>query len=85
MQDVASFHFLVGAPLIVEPYILYVFFPQLLYLIKPLFMRASHRTESMLGFLETSFLNAINLNLFTLAPSRFFRQGQKAAIFFTKI
>jgi hypothetical protein len=38
-----------------------------------------------LGFFETSFVNAINLSLFTLASGRLFRQGQKVATFFTKI
>jgi hypothetical protein len=39
----------------------------------------------MLGFLEISFVNAINLNFFTLASGRLFRPEQKAATFFTKI
>jgi hypothetical protein len=50
-----------------------------------LFMRLNQRTKSLLGFFEASFVNAINTNLFTLASGRLFRQGQKAATFFTKI
>ena len=34
---------------------------------------------------ETSFVNAINLSLFTLASGKTLRQRQKAATFFTKI
>jgi hypothetical protein len=49
-----------------------------------LFVRVNQRTKPILGIFETSFVNAINLNLFTLASDRLFRQGQKAAIFFTK-
>jgi hypothetical protein len=44
-----------------------------------------HRTESILGCFEISFASVINLNLFSLALGRLFRQGQKAATFFTKI
>jgi hypothetical protein len=48
-------------------------------------MRLNQRTKSLLGFFETSFVNAININLFTLDSGRLFRQGQKAATLFTKI
>ena len=65
--------------------ILHFSFLSLLCLIEMFFMKLNQRTKSMLGFSETSFINAINLNLFTLALGRLFRQGQKAAIFFTKI
>jgi hypothetical protein len=48
------------------------------------FMSQNKKTKSLLGFFETSFVNAINLTLFTLdlASGRLFRQGQKAAAFF---
>jgi hypothetical protein len=45
----------------------------------------NQRTKSLLGFCETSFVNAINPLLFTLASGKLFRQGQKVATFFTKI
>jgi hypothetical protein len=44
-------------------------------------MRLNQGTKSA----ETSFVNAINTNLFTLVSCRLFRQGPKAATFFTKI
>ena len=69
-----SFISLPGAPLILEPYILYFSFLSLLYLLKMHFMRCKHRTKSMQCILETSFVNAININLFTLASGRLFRQ-----------
>jgi hypothetical protein len=50
-----------------------------------LFMRLNQRTKSLLGSFEISFVNSIDLRFFTLASGRLFRQGQKAAIFFTKI
>jgi hypothetical protein len=48
-------------------------------------MRLNQTTKSLLGFFETSFVNAINTNLFTLDSGRLFRQEQKAATLFTKI
>jgi hypothetical protein len=33
----------------------------------------------MMGISETSFVNVINLNLFTLASGTLFRQGQKSS------
>jgi hypothetical protein len=39
----------------------------------------------MMGISETSFVNAVNLRLFTLTLGRRFRQEQKVAIFFAKI
>lgn len=45
---------------------------------------ANQRTKSILDFLKTSFAIAHNLSLFTLASDRLFRQGQTAAIFYTK-
>jgi hypothetical protein len=47
-----------------------------------LFMRGNQRTKFILGFSETSFVNAIKINLFTLASGRLFRQRQKVATFF---
>jgi len=55
----------------------------LLLLFKMLVRRLYQRTKSMLGVSESSFVNAINLSLFT--SGRLFRQGQKAATIFTKI
>ena len=78
-------HFTSWCPLILEPYILHFSFLSLLCLFKMLFMRLSQRTKSLLDFFETSFVNAINMNLFTLASGRFFRQLQKVPTFFTKI
>jgi hypothetical protein len=49
------------------------------------FMRLNQRTKSMLGISETSFVNEIYINIDIVALGRFFRQGQKAATFFTKI
>jgi hypothetical protein len=47
---------------------------------------SNHTTEFISGCFEISFANAINLNVFfTLASGGFFRQGKKAATFFTKI
>ena len=45
----------------------------------------SHITESVLGFFQTSSANRICRKLFTLASGRLFRQGQKAATFFTEL
>jgi hypothetical protein len=73
---------------ILEPYILYFSFLSFLCLFKLLFIRLNQRTKSLLGFCcccLTSFINAINLSLFTLASGRLFRQGQNVATFFTKI
>jgi hypothetical protein len=39
----------------------------------------------MLGYFEISFINAINLNLVTLASGRLFRKGQNAVTDFIKI
>jgi hypothetical protein len=50
-----------------------------------LFMRLKQRTNSLLGSFENSFVNSIDINLFPLASGRLFQQGQKAAIFFTKV
>jgi hypothetical protein len=50
-----------------------------------LFIRLNQRTKFLLGFFETSLVNGSNINLFTLASGRLFREGQKAATFFTKI
>jgi hypothetical protein len=55
-----------------------------------LFKNVLHETEpenkvSDGLFFETSFINAFDMSLFTLALARLFRQGQKAAMFFTKI
>ena len=72
-------------PLILKLYILYFASLSLLCLFKLLFIRLNQRTKSLLGFFETSFVNAINLSLFTLTLGRLFRQGQKVATFFTKI
>jgi hypothetical protein len=46
--------------------------------------RVNQRMKSMLSFSETSFVNAINMNLFTLALGNLFRKVQKAPTFFTK-
>jgi hypothetical protein len=54
-------------------------------LFKMLFMRLHQRTKSMMGISETSFVNAINLSLFTLVSDRLFRKGQDVVTFFTKI
>jgi hypothetical protein len=62
-----------------------VFLTGLLCLFRLLFIRLNQRKKSLFGFLETSFVTAINLSLFTLASGRLFRQGQKVATFFTKI
>jgi hypothetical protein len=48
-------------------------------------LRLNQRTKFLLGCFEMSSVNANNINLFNLASGRFFRQGQKAAIFFKKI
>jgi hypothetical protein len=66
-----------GAPLILEPYILYFLFLNLLHLTKTRFVRINQKTKSLLGVSETSFVSAININLFNLTSGRFFRQGQK--------
>jgi hypothetical protein len=58
-----------GAPLILKPHILNIFFHNLLQLFKMLFMRLNQRTKSMIGISETSFINAINLGSFTLASN----------------
>jgi hypothetical protein len=50
-----------------------------------LFMRPNQRTKSLLDLSETSFVSAININLFTLASARLFRQEQKAATFYIRI
>lgn len=50
-----------------EPYISHFSFLNLQCLIKMLFMRLSQRTKSMLSFIETSFVQAININLY-LSP-----------------
>jgi hypothetical protein len=55
-----------------------MFFTGLLCLFKLLFVRLNQRTKSLLGFFETSFVNAINAinpSLFTLASGRLLRQG----------
>jgi hypothetical protein len=52
----------------------------LLCLFKMLFMRLNQRTKCMMGISETSFVDAINRSLFTLASGRHFRQGQKVPI-----
>jgi hypothetical protein len=39
----------------------------------------------MLGYFEISFVNAINLNLFTLASGRLFREEQNVTTFYTKL
>jgi hypothetical protein len=79
---------LLGASLILEPHILYFSFLSLLCLIKTL-----HKSEPwdkvyvrlFFGGGEIFLVNAINLNLFTLASGRLFGQGQKAIIFFIKV
>jgi hypothetical protein len=75
---------LTGDLLIIEPYILYFSFLSLLF-IRMLFIQHNQRTKTLLSISKTSFVSAINLSLFTLASARLFRQGQKAATFFTKI
>jgi hypothetical protein len=55
-----------GVPLILKPYILYFSFLNLLHLFKMLFIRLNLRTKSLLGFFKTSFVDVININLFTL-------------------
>ena len=46
--------------------------------------RSKHRPKTMLDISETSFVNAININLFTLAPRTLFRQVQRASSFLSK-
>lgn len=46
-----------------------------------LFIRVNHQAKSMHSFFETSFSNAPNLNLFSLALGKLHRKGQKAAAF----
>ena len=79
----APFHS--GVSLILTPYILHLSFLSLLHLFKMIFVSSNQRIKTLLGFFETSFVNAINLSLFTLASGRLFRQCQKVATFFTKI
>jgi hypothetical protein len=67
-----------GAPL-------YFSYLSLLSFFKTLFMRINQRTESLLGVSEISFVNINNINLLALVLGRLFRQGQKAATFYTKI
>jgi hypothetical protein len=40
-------------------------------------IESNHRPKDTLGFSETSFVNTIYINLFTLASRTLFRQGQK--------
>lgn len=70
---------------LLEPYYLHFSFLSLLHLFKMLFMRLNKRTKPLLGFLEMSIVNIININLFTLTSGQLFRQRQKSATFFTKI
>ena len=82
-----SFISLPGAPSLPEPYILCLFFLILLLFIKRLFISVNsnnHTTEFITGCFYMSFINAISINLSTLASDSLFRQGQKAT-FFTKI
>jgi hypothetical protein len=44
-----------------------------------------HESKPVLGFLETSFLNASSVNFFTLNSGSLPRKGQKAVTFFTKL
>jgi hypothetical protein len=43
-------------------------------------MRLNQRRKSLLGFSETTIVHVININLFTLASGRLFRQGKKQHI-----
>ena len=74
-----------GTFLLHELYILYFSFLSLIGLIRTLFMRLNQKTKFLLDFFQTSIVSAININLFSLALGRFYRQSQKAATFFTKI
>jgi hypothetical protein len=47
-------------------------------------MLVNQRTKTILDFSDVSFVDAVKINLFTLASGRLFRQRQKAATFFTK-
>jgi hypothetical protein len=57
----------------------------LVFLLKMPIMRLNQRTKSLLGFVQTFFDNAVNINLLTLASGRLFREEYKAATFYTKI
>jgi hypothetical protein len=50
-----------------------------------LFMRLNQRTKFLMGLFEITFTNAININHFSLASGRLFRQGQNPVIVFIKI
>ena len=62
-----SFISLPGAPLILEPYILFFFLCELAILVQNAHHETQRKKNSLLGFCEISFVNVINKNLFTLA------------------